>query len=161
MSGKRWCLFSGLLSLWFVFVIAAPSQTEAGKQKPQTFKSVMRMLQGNIQQVLQGILMEEYKQIEKAATFIAAHPKPSLRERKRMMRLLGSHKKKFKAIDHQVHGAARRLSRAAKKRDMKEVLRHYQVVLSGCVSCHQLIRPVVRRGQPQMRAPERSFPARR
>ncbi len=109
--------------------------------KPElTFKSVMIILQQQMNLAATGIYQEDYALIERAGYAIAKHPAPSLAERKRLVRVITPIRKQYQAVGRIVHGSAAAMARAAQKREMPAVLTAYQQLLSGCVACHQLTR---------------------
>lgn len=132
-----------LAMLAIVGIVLVGSHVSA-KRKPEllTFKLVMQLLQIRMNQITEGIMTENYRQIQEAALFIANHPSPALSERKRLVLALGPYLREFKTIDKQVHGSSEKLAVAAQQKNMPKILSHYQTVVTGCVSCHQLIRPI-------------------
>lgn len=117
------------------------SHTIASTNKPElTFKSVMLILQQQMNLAATGIYQEDYALIERAGYAIAKHPAPSLAERKRLVRVITPIRKQYQAIGRIVHGSAAAMARAAQKREMPAILNAYQQLLGGCVACHQMTR---------------------
>ncbi len=109
--------------------------------KPElTFKSVMILLQQQMNLAAAGIYQEDYALIQRAGYAIAKHPAPSLAERKRLVRVITPIRKQYRIVGRIVHGNAEAMARAAEKRQMPAVLTAYQQLLGGCVACHQLTR---------------------
>lgn len=117
--------------------LLAGESTEA-QTSQVTFKTVMQGLLANMQLVTQGIVMENFNQIATASAKIADHPKPDMAIRKKVMMSLASEMGTFKSFDNVVHGAASKMTIAAKEKNMEEVVSQYQTLIAGCQSCHAI-----------------------
>jgi hypothetical protein len=65
--------------------------------------------------ITEGITLENYLMIEKAASRIAKQPKPAMSQRKKLIKSLGNEISQFKSYDGIVHGGAVKIEQAAKK----------------------------------------------
>lgn len=101
-----------------------------------TFKTVMQGLLTDTQNITEGIVLEDFTLIEKAATNIVDHPKPDLAIRMKLVKAMGSQMGKFKAKDTVVHDSAVALVKAAQAKNMDAVTQEYQTLINGCLACH-------------------------
>lgn len=125
-------LFMTLLG--FGLALTQPEATQKSEEKP--LLEVMQGLMENMEQINRGIWYEQYGMIDTAATQIAHHPKALAEERSAIAKKLGKEMSQFAQFDQVVHHHSDSIAMAARQQDMSEILRHYQIVHSGCVNCH-------------------------
>ncbi|MDZ7716804.1 MAG: hypothetical protein U5J95_11385 [Balneolaceae bacterium] len=108
------------------------------QQQPETMPLVpmMRLLLSDMQKVDAGIYTEDFEMIAENAGNIADHPTMTEEDKKLVKATLGEKIKQFVVFDMTVHHHADSMRIAAEKENMKEVLRHYNIVQQGCVDCH-------------------------
>ena len=90
----------------------------------------------DMQTIEVGIWNENYETIRSGAENIVNHPKIPLEQRKEIKSILGQEMKAFVAFDKRVHNHADSLAQDAKAENMAEILKHYNIIQQGCVSCH-------------------------
>jgi cytochrome c556 len=127
-----------VIPLLFISINASSHDKHSSKIDDVTFKQVMQGLLAESKTITEGIILEDYLMIEKAASRIAKHPKPAMSQRKKLMKSLGAEISKFKSFDSIVHGGAVIIEQAAKNKDMPRVLAEYQKMIDGCQSCHHI-----------------------
>ena len=118
--------------------------TSAHAKDPETFQELMKYMGEQYTQVVDGILKQDYDQIDKAANIIAFHPEPSLTQRMKIIAKLGTNFLDFKSWDDKVHLSAVALSQAAKTKDQQAILEQNSQVLKNCTSCHDKYRDIVK-----------------
>ena len=128
----------GLLLMLIGFFTVAFTQTTQPQQEKDTqpIKTIMQRLMMDMQTIEVGIWNENYETIRSGAENIVNHPKIPLEQRKEIKGILGKEMKAFVAFDKQVHNHADSLARDAKAKNMAEILKHYNIIQQGCVSCH-------------------------
>lgn len=128
----------GLLLLLVGFFTVALTQTTQPQQGQDTqpIKTIMQRLMMDMQTIEVGIWNENYETIWSGADNIVNHPKIPLEQRKEIKRILGKEMNAFVAFDKQVHNHADSLAQDAKAKNMAEILKHYNIIQQGCVSCH-------------------------
>jgi cytochrome c556 len=112
----------------------------AAAQEGPTFKEIMQGLAEDMNHLNAAIFAEDFEAIERYASAIAHHPRPSPAERARLMEAVGPRVELFQSIDHSVHGGGEEMADAARVGDMDGVLRYHAKVMQGCVSCHSAFR---------------------
>ncbi len=101
-----------------------------------SFKTVMQGLLTDTKNITEGIVLEDFTLIEKAAKNIVDHPKPDLAIRMKLVKAMGSEMGKFKAKDTVVHNSAVALVKAAQAKKIDAVTQEYQTLINGCLGCH-------------------------
>lgn len=119
---------------------AKPHELSSDKSSTVTFKQVMQGLLIETKNITQGIVLEDFVLIERAAAGIVKHPKPAMSQRKKLMKSLASEVATFKSFDHVVHGGALKIAQAAKDKNMVIVIDEYQKLITGCQSCHSIFK---------------------
>ncbi|ACL71401.1 conserved hypothetical protein [Thioalkalivibrio sulfidiphilus HL-EbGr7] len=112
----------------------------AAAQEGPTFKVIMQGLAEDMNHLNTAIFAEDFEAIERYASAIAHHPRPSPAERQRLMDAVGPRMELFQSIDRSVHGGAGEMADAARVGDMDGVLRYHAKVMQGCVTCHSAFR---------------------
>jgi len=110
------------------------------KNNSVTFKQVMQGLLIDTKNITEGIVLGNFSLIENAASNIEKHPKPSMSQRKKLMKALASDIATFKSVDHVVHEGAMKIKQAAKDKNIDAVIDEYQKFIMGCQSCHNLFK---------------------
>ncbi len=87
----------------------------------------------------QGIFLEDFTLIEKAALEVASHPKPKS-QLPTIIKTLNVRMPQFKSTDSKVHHSAIDIAKLAKKRDMAGILNKHSVIMENCVACHTQFR---------------------
>lgn len=126
-------------SVKLVFLIislsfTAPSYAE--EEKKNKLQIVMQNLLQDTQDIVRGMMLEDYTIIFEAADRIASHPTPGLGIQVKLMRNMGGELPAFKALDGFVHDRAVSIRKASRAKDMHLVTREYNKLLNGCQSCH-------------------------
>jgi hypothetical protein len=97
----------------------------AAAQEGPTFKEIMQGLAEDMNHLNAAIFAEDFEAIERYASAIAHHPRPSPAERARLMEAVGPRVELFQSIDHSVHGGGEEMADAARVGDMDGVLRYH------------------------------------
>lgn len=132
LSGRKIAFLVGVIGL----SMNAFSHVEEGANSELSLKAVMQGLSADTQKVTQGILAEDYQQIEKAAYHIAYHPGFVTSSKKKIIDHLGKEMKVFKSFDKNVHDLAMQINQAAKEKNMPKVVTRYHQLIDGCLACH-------------------------
>lgn len=120
---------------------------QQSKPDPMSLIVIMDMMLSNMQKVDAGIYNENYGLIEESAGRIADHPPIRKKDLQLIKETLGNQMKTFAKFDNKVHHHADSMRMAAHQKDMDEILRHYSIVQSGCVSCHAHFRSRILKAQ--------------
>jgi len=123
-------------TLLFLLLTLSVSISATEKVKEVTLKNVMQGLLTDTTVMTQGIFLEDFNMIERAASKIADHPKPAMALRMKLMKNLGSEMKNFKGFDSIVHNTAVSIKKAATEKNMPLVVAGYHQLIDGCQSCH-------------------------
>jgi hypothetical protein len=132
------------LLLGFISIAWIQKSDHQPEPEPQPIKTVMQRLMMDMHTVTLGIYLENYETIYSGAHAVASHPKIIMEQRKEIAGILGNQMKSFAAFDMVVHHHSDSLAMAAKNRDMQNILRHYQIVQKGCISCHATFRDKIK-----------------
>lgn len=108
--------------------------------RPMAFRGVMQQLGQDMQAVTGAIAMEDWAQVAELAPKIARHAEPPVEEKTRILGWLGPEATRFHGFDHEVHGAADAMGKAASKGDGPAVIASFAKVQQGCLGCHQAFR---------------------
>ena len=122
-----------IISLSF---IALTASSYAEREKKNKLQIVMQNLLQDTQDIVRGMMLEDYTIISEAADRIAAHPAPGLGIKIKLMRTMGGELFKFKALDGAVHDRAVSIRKASRVKDMGLITIEYNRLLNGCQSCH-------------------------
>jgi cytochrome c556 len=109
--------------------------------EPLALQKVMKDLGRNMQIVTDGISREDWPLIEHTAHLIGEHPEAPIEEKLRIIGYIGNNMGKFKAFDNQTHEAAHELAEAAQEKNGQKVISAFQKLQTGCLACHQAVRP--------------------
>jgi len=101
-----------------------------------TLKEIMQGLRNNLVEISDGLLTDNFEQVERGATGIAEHPQIPGAQIKLVAAALGSEMPAFKQLDTLVHDLAVEIAVAARARDPETALAAYQQMLEGCLACH-------------------------
>lgn len=101
-----------------------------------SLKGIMQNLLNDTQKITEGMFLDNFEMIEKAANNIATHPEVPKAAKLKLMKAFGPKMSDFKSHDIRVHNAAVKINKAAKEKDMETVLKQYQQMISNCQSCH-------------------------
>lgn len=102
----------------------------------QGLKEIMRQLEADYNRLNRSILLEEYAEIEAAASRIAEHPTPDWSERLAILARVGSDSGRFKQLDAEMAEAAGHLVQAASDKNMDRVLKAQAQLMRVCMQCH-------------------------
>jgi len=110
--------------------------------QPKTLKLIpmMRVLLSDVNTIDTGIYTEDYSKIREGAKGISDHPAMTQHDKALIKKTLGGNFSQFVKLDMTVHHHADSIAAAAEAQNMNEVLHHYRIVQSGCVSCHSHFR---------------------
>ncbi len=101
-----------------------------------SLREVMQQLGQDLQQLQAALVDLDFPAVAAAATTIADHPTPSMRERGRVISTLGSDMGHFKAADGRVHDDAVALAAAATAGDAARSRELHRDLVAGCMACH-------------------------
>ena len=118
-----------------LLLISSTSAEEATVQSV-TLKGIMQNLLSDTQKITEGMFLDNFQMIEKAANNIATHPEIPKPIKMKLMKSFGPKMVDFKAYDTLVHNAAVEINKAAKEKDRETILKQYQQMISDCQSCH-------------------------
>jgi cytochrome c556 len=143
-SGRSLLIAILMITVLGLFGLAMMPSKVTRSSDTEPLIMVMRGLMQDMQQVDRGIWYEQFGVIDSAASKIANHPKALVKERKAIAKTLGDQMSQFVEYDMVVHHHADSIAMAAQQKDMQEVVRHYQIVQTGCVNCHSDFRSTLR-----------------
>lgn len=115
--------------------------------QPATAQAASKASGGSLRQVMQGlsreyanlnqaILREDFDGAVVAAHAIAYHDKPSVEDRMKLMRSMGTGMRHFKKADGVVHDLAIEVEKSAKQKDMPALIKAQSKLLPACMACH-------------------------
>lgn len=131
--------FARLVKFTFIILLLSVSSKTIADNKASTdmsLKTVMEGLLTDTKTIADGIIRENFQQIESAALQIANHPSFDLTSKKKIVQGLSFEMKIFKQFDGQVHDTAVRIKQLADKQDMKNLMIEYKNLIEQCHSCH-------------------------
>jgi len=137
-------LATGLAFAHYQEGIPDGSETETPEPEPLELPTIMRMLLTDIDLINEGIYSENYALIQQGAANINAHPPLSPKSRQLVQETLGDRMPAFGEYDQLVHTRADSLKEAARQKDMNAILKNYQIIQQGCVSCHSAFQEEIR-----------------
>ena len=108
--------------------------------EPLKLRSIMQDMGENMQAIVDGIIREDYVQVEKNAGLVADHPQPPMTEKRRIKGFFGKKMSQFKGYDVKTHNTARQLAEQAKSGNVKEMIVTFSELQTSCVGCHQAFR---------------------
>ncbi|MGM0554027.1 MAG: cytochrome c [Pseudomonadota bacterium] len=129
--------------------------TLASTASANDFRSIMKDLANDMNQVQSGLFVEDFDTVIEAAEAIADHPKPPSGERQRVMAVVGPRVSEFRTLDQQVHETANGLADAARDQDLDQSIRYHGRLVNACTACHSAFRDEVVSALPPEDAPER------
>lgn len=112
--------------------------------QPLELPTIMRMLMMDMHTINEGIFTQNFDLIEQGAANTNDHPPLSDESRSLVQSTLGERMSQFGAYDKIVHSTADSLREAARNQDMSRVMKHYNVIQQGCVSCHTAFQEEIR-----------------
>jgi cytochrome c556 len=113
---------------------------EPGEQPATDLKTIMVGLGEQMARAQAAVWVDDFAEIQAAASAVADHPKVSAGERVRVVAAIGAEFPNFVAADRAVHDAGIRLAEAAAAEDMDRTLRELTVLQTSCVACHTQFR---------------------
>lgn len=102
-----------------------------------SLQEIMQALRGNLIEITDGLLIDDFDRIEHGANGIAKHPQIAPSQVKRVAEELGPEMPKFKQFDVQVHNLSLSIVAAANAKNSDAVWADYQQLVSGCLGCHK------------------------
>lgn len=127
------------LFLTLMLTLFIPFYFHAEETPEHNLKSIMQGLGQSMNELNDGIFLEDFQKIEQAAIKIANHPKPKS-QLPVVIKTLKFRMSKFKSLDNNVHDAATDIARMAKEKDLQSILKKHKVMLDNCVACHMEFR---------------------
>lgn len=124
------------LFVYFIVVMFAVMDSWAEPASDGSLKQIMQQLGQDYSRLNQAILVENFDAAANFAHAIAYHEKPSLGQRMKILRELGSEMPEFKSADDKVHELAIKIEEAAKAKDVPLLIQHQSQMLSACMGCH-------------------------
>ena len=128
-----------IILLLSIIVISINVNTKDKMLKKATLKEIMQGLSSSMNQLSDGIFLEDYSKIEKAAKDIANHPKAKS-QLPLILKTLGFSIAKFKSIDGTVHNSATEIGKIAHKKNINEISKKFNIAMNACISCHTQFR---------------------
>ncbi|MGY5850645.1 hypothetical protein [Salegentibacter sp. F14] len=115
---------------------------EVNKQLTSSEKllPIMSQLMVDMNRINEGVFMENYPMIDSAAYRIANHAEIDPNQKQIIKKNLGKSMEEFARIDKAVHDRAVSISKAAKQKNMGEILSEYHILQNSCVNCHNQFR---------------------
>ncbi len=126
-----------------LFSLAPPSQAEE-LMTESGYSEVMLNLVENMQNILFGIMVEDYDQVSNLAENIAYHPGPELEKRIVLLKKLNFDALSFKQHEDKIRQKALGLMKAAAIKNRSRVLDRYAELARSCTECHITYREKVR-----------------
>jgi cytochrome c556 len=108
-----------------------------------TLKQAMQQLGMDFSALNHAILVEDFEGAATAAHAIAFHEKPSISQRMKIVKALGTEMPAFKKADGKVHDLAIEMEKAAQGGDMGLLIQHQSEMLGACMGCHTSYRAKV------------------
>jgi hypothetical protein len=112
------------------------ASTIAIADESTTLKEIMQKLRNNLVEISDGLLTDDFEQIQRGATGIAEHPQIPAAQIQLVAAELGPEMPTFKQIDTLVHNLALEIGVAAKTSDHRAAMSGYQRMIEGCLTCH-------------------------
>ncbi len=122
---------------------AAPAHSE-GVISGSGYSETMLDMVNNMQNILFGIMVEDYNQVANIAEDIAYHPGPALEKRLALLDKLEMEAMTFKLHEDRVRQNALTLMKAAERPNRVEVLESFADLATSCTECHITYREKVR-----------------
>ncbi|MFT5519554.1 MAG: cytochrome c556 [Enterobacterales bacterium] len=132
-----------LSTLMFSLILISNTSAVEATAKSISLKGIMQSLLSDTQKITEGIFLDNFQMIEKAANNIATHPEIPKPIKMKLMKSFGPKMVDFKAYDTLVHNAAVEINKAAKEKDRETILKQYQQMISDCQSCHNKFKVTV------------------
>ncbi|PCJ47502.1 MAG: hypothetical protein COA74_11395 [Gammaproteobacteria bacterium] len=126
----------GLIFLTGIFFTSATLSSEKETPSPTDLKSIMQGMLSDTKDITEGIFIDNFEMIEKAANNIAMHPEIPPVAKLKLIKAFGPKMQEFKANDMKVHQAAVEIGKAAQLKDMDVIITQFHVLIDGCGSCH-------------------------
>ncbi len=133
----------GSITILLLLLLSTASQAEE-VIFDSGYSEVMQNNVSNMQDILFGIMVEDYKQVENIAEDIAYQPGPDLEKRLALLQKLEMEAVTFKLHEDKVRQNALKLMKAAEKKDRLEVLEKFSTLATSCTECHIGYREKVR-----------------
>jgi cytochrome c556 len=105
---------------------------------------IMYQLMADMNQINEGIFIENYPMIDSAAYRIANHLEINTKQMQIIKKNLGEDVQEFVRIDMVVHDRATSIGKAAQQMKMAEILSQYEILQQSCVNCHNQFRSRLR-----------------
>ena len=99
-------------------------------------KTIMQDLRNNLTEITDGLLLDDFEQIERGAIAIAEHPQIPPAQVARVAAELGPEMAAFKQLDTLVHDLSLEIKAAAEAQDRDAALSGYLRMMEGCLACH-------------------------
>lgn len=127
------------------FEIGSSSDSASNEVNKQLTRSekllpIMSQLMVDMNRINEGIFMENYPMIDSAAYRIANHAEIDPNQKRIIKKNLGKDMEEFARIDRAVHDRAVSISKAAKQKNMGEILSEYHILQNSCINCHNQFR---------------------
>lgn len=133
------------LALSCALLLLTSPATQAQDANPTTiYDEIMLNLAGNMQDILFGILVEDYAKVSNLAEAIAFHPEPDVEKKMALLKQLRVDAASFKLYQDRVRQNALKLQKAADRVDREEVLERFSALATSCTECHVSYRERVR-----------------
>lgn len=130
-------------TLLLLLLLSAPSQAEE-VIFDSGYSEIMLDNANSMQNILFGIMVEDYSQVANIAEDIAFHPGPDLEKRLALLQKLDMEAVTFKLHEDKVRQNALKLMKAAEKKDRLEVLEKFGALTQSCTECHIVYREKIR-----------------
>ena len=117
--------------------LALCTLTATASATEPSLQEIMQALRGDLIEITDGLLTEDFDRIERGANGISQHPQIAPAQVKRVAAELGAEMPQFKQFDVQVHNLSLSIVAAAKVKDRDAVEADFKPLLSGCLGCHK------------------------
>jgi len=129
MMNRKWLI--AVTSLVVIFTPLVGVTNEAAD-----LKVIMQELRNSLTDITDGLLLDDFEQIERGAIAIAEHPQIPPAQVQRVAAELGPEMAAFKQLDTLVHDLSLEINAAAKAQDRDAALSGYLRMMEGCMACH-------------------------
>ena len=127
-----------------LFTLASASQADEEIITESGYSEIMLNLVESMQNIIFGIMVEDYDQIGNIAEDIAYHPGPELEKRIALFKRLKLDALSFKQHEDKIRQKALNLMDAAAIKDRVRVLERFSELARSCTECHITYREKVR-----------------
>ncbi|ALP54501.1 hypothetical protein Tel_15835 [Candidatus Tenderia electrophaga] len=127
-----------------VLLLTGPAAQAEDVLVESGYTEIMQEMVGNMQDIVFGIMVEDYDQVAVLAEAIAFHPEPDMGRQMALLKKLGMDAKSFTLHEDRIRQNALRLQKAASARDPEAVIEKFAALAESCSACHAAYRERIR-----------------